>query len=193
MDENDPYLRDRMKRALTAPPFEESARNYEAVGRFITSYANAEDALHQLARHLTGLSDDKARVLFAGMRMSDLTDRIRAFVRLNKTEFNTATEIEACLVQLNEIAKRRHALVHRGSVFIFGVLLVSNVGTAKTIASIENERFEYADLTNMDLDCVQICLRLMQIFQPLTSDPAFVEVLRQPWRYKPTRPKAQNQ
>jgi hypothetical protein len=176
---------------LGPAPFDESGQNYEAVGRLITAYANAEGALHQLARHLTGLSDDKARVLFAGMRVGDITDRIRALVRLNKTPNETAANIEACLVQLAEIASRRHSLVHRGSIFVFGTLFVSNVSTAKTTEGIEEEHFSYADLTNMALDCYQIYLRIMRVIHPF--NPAFVPLPHQPWRYKPAQPKAQNQ
>jgi hypothetical protein len=182
-----------IKGVAPRPPFDESSQNYEAVGRLITAYANAEGALHQLARHLTGLSDEKARVLFAGMRVSDITDRVRALVRLNKTDSETAADIEACLVQLNEIASRRHSLVHRGSIFVFGVLLVNNVSTAKTMEGIEQETFRHAELKDMTSDCENIYLRLTQIVRPIDGSPEFSAGLRQPWRYKPARPKAQNQ
>jgi hypothetical protein len=191
MTDNDPLVRQGILNALASPPFDESSQNYEAVGRFITAYANAEGALHEFARYLTGLSDEKARVLFANMRLSDITDRIRALMRLNKTEAETAANVEECLVQLNEIASRRHSLVHRGSIFVFGRLVVTNASTAKTIGGIEQEHFDHTDLQNLASDCRQIFLRLTQIIEPSTPDPT-ASLLRGPWRYKPAEPKAQN-
>jgi hypothetical protein len=48
------------RRRVVASPLAESKQNYEALGRFITSYAHAEAALHGLARKPTGLSDRAA-------------------------------------------------------------------------------------------------------------------------------------
>jgi hypothetical protein len=81
MDENQ-YRREQVAKALDAPPFDESKQNYEALGRFITSYAHAEASLHELSRKPTGLSDEKARVLFAGMRLSVLHAITRSPVTL---------------------------------------------------------------------------------------------------------------
>jgi hypothetical protein len=68
--------------ALLAP-LKESTALYEAVGRFVTAYANAETAVHMVARHLSGLSDQKARVTFSRMGLNEVTERIRGFVRID--------------------------------------------------------------------------------------------------------------
>jgi hypothetical protein len=58
--------------ALDTPPIKEDTPQYEALVRFITSYVNAEAALHMLARKLSGMSDEKARAIFGSMRLSDI-------------------------------------------------------------------------------------------------------------------------
>ena len=40
---------------------------YEAFGRFVSSYARAESMVHSLARHFSGTTDAKARVIFGGL------------------------------------------------------------------------------------------------------------------------------
>jgi len=52
------------------PPIESDTSHYEAVGRFVTTFATAEAAVHMLARKLSGLSDAKARIIFGGMRLT---------------------------------------------------------------------------------------------------------------------------
>ena len=44
---------------LIAPPSTDKT-HYEALGRFLSSFASAEGAVHLVARKLTGLSDEKA-------------------------------------------------------------------------------------------------------------------------------------
>jgi hypothetical protein len=52
--------------------------SFEALGRFVTAYATAESGVHILARTLSGLADEKARIVFGGMRLTDAIDCIRA-------------------------------------------------------------------------------------------------------------------
>jgi hypothetical protein len=55
----------------------ESVPYFAKVGRFIVAYAAAESMMHMLARHLSGLDDRKARIIFGGMPLRDLTERVR--------------------------------------------------------------------------------------------------------------------
>jgi hypothetical protein len=169
------------------------AEHFEAVGRFITTYAAAEAAVHMVARKLSGLSDEKARAIFAGMRLNDLTDRIRAIMRADNA--GTYPEIDACLVQLGHIAKRRHNLVHRTTNYIDGKLISTNVLSAKSAVNPEIEPFTKEDLTALDGDCSVIYLRLERISNPTArrnTDPDFNAFLDGPWRYTPPPPKPPN-
>jgi hypothetical protein len=51
--------------ALFGEMSREDTPYFAAVGRFIVEYAAAEAAAHLLARHLSGLSDEKARIISA--------------------------------------------------------------------------------------------------------------------------------
>jgi hypothetical protein len=95
---------------LAPPPIDEETSHCEALGRFITAYATAEAAVHILARKLSGLSDEKARAIFARMGMEDVMERARAMMRADKTERKIFADVDACFVQLKLIAKCRHKL-----------------------------------------------------------------------------------
>jgi len=177
------------------PPIPADAPHYEAVGRFITGYANAEAAVHMLARRLLDVSDDKARVIFAGMRIADLTDRIRGMMQTDKADPSVATEIDACLTQLNLIAKRRHNLVHRTSAYLNETLIVTNVLISKSVNSSEAEPFTKDELDAMRMDCLVIYLRLERISNPRKEEAentAINKFSNLPWRYISPPPKTQN-
>jgi|SRR5665811_17777 len=170
-------------------------KHYTAVGKFVTEYANAESAVHAVARSLSGLSDDKARIIFGGMRIGDIMDRVRSMMRLDGTDNQTYCDVDSCLSQLNAIADRRHRLVHRSSMFFDGKLLVSNVMTAKSRASAESEPFDIPEMEAMEWDCRVIYLRLMHVSNPEAFKAQFAEIIQemhQAWRYKPAPQGTQN-
>jgi hypothetical protein len=162
---------------------------YTAVGQFITAFASAEAAVHLIARWLTGLSDEKARAIFNGMRLTDLTDRVRAMMRIDNLDPKITSEIEACLVQLDVITDERHKLVHRSTSYVEGKLLVTNSLTAKSKTAILFDHFDEMQISAMYGDCLVICLRLAKFFGPKESEFDLSAVLHRPWRYKPARPK----
>jgi hypothetical protein len=171
--------------------------HYEALGRFIAAFATAESALHVIARKLSGLSDDKARAIFGGMRLADITDRIRHFMNLDRAN-GTAddamfSDIEACLEQLGHISSHRHNIVHRGATYFGGAFIVTNSMIAKTLASIESEAVSEKTLRHMALDCSIIFLRLLQTGKLTVKNDQWLTLLRQrPWLYKPPPPKPRN-
>lgn len=177
-----------------APEIKPDTPHYEALGRFITSYATAETAVHLLARHLSGLSDEKARVVFGGMRLPDLVDIIRQFMRIDNLAPSDQDEIDACLAQLVLVSKKRHSLVHRSTVYFDGKLAVSNVLTSKRMHSSEHEMFTTSELSDMQLDCGCIYLRLDYVINPEVQDDSLLRqsLLKQPWRHKHVPPKTPN-
>jgi hypothetical protein len=188
----------RAPRSLTdlglIPYGETTATYYEALGRFITAYASAEAGVHELTRCLSKLSEEKARVIFAGMRLGDLTDRIRAMLRTDKVDEKICSEIDTCLVHLDKIAEARNKLVHRAVTFERGKLTVTNAWTAKTKDSIQRDTFGRDDLDSMAADCESIFLRLIDVARPSTSNESplglssFREWLKRPWQYTPAPP-----
>jgi hypothetical protein len=173
------------------PTGESEGAYFESLGRFIAAYANAEASVHDLTRTISKLSEDKARVIFAGMRLSELATRVRAMLRSDKADEATYNEIDACLVQLDTIAEDRNRLVHRSINYIQGQFHVTNMYTARTQEGIEFHRFTKTALDDMAYDCRSIFLRLLAVSHPETTKndpPIFAELLKQPWRYKPAQP-----
>jgi hypothetical protein len=173
------------------PPKPDDRQFYEAFGRFISNYAGAENAIHQLMRHISGLSEVKARLLFGGMRVADVSSRIKALLPASRKGPKARKDIEACLKQFNVIGLQRDKMVHRDMTFDGDGLQVSNHLTSRTIFGYEQDHFKLKDLQNMDLDCMIILLRLMRIISPRLGKShrrEFLAVLYEPWRYKPSPP-----
>ena len=63
------------------PPPPQDTPYYQALGRFIVAYAGCEIAIHQLARKLIGIRDNRARVICAGMRIGDVITRTPALLQ----------------------------------------------------------------------------------------------------------------
>ena len=178
---------------LYDPPTDDKT-HYEALGRFLASFANAEGAVHAIARKLTGLSDDKARILFGGMRLADVIDRIRSFIQLNSAKpEDFFPDVESCLEQLGHISRRRHNIVHRGATYFGGQFIISNSMIAKTLAGIESEIISQKTLQQMHLDCGAIFLRLIYFADPKPPNDSWLNTLRRrSWLYKPPPPNTEN-
>lgn len=180
----------------TVPEIRPDTPHYEAVGRFVTSYANAESTVHLLARQLSGMSDEKARIVFGGMRLADLIDITRHFMRIDNTPETKRTEIDSYLTQLNLISKKRHSIVHRSTVFFADKLSVSNIATSKNISSAEFEIFDIRELADMQMDCMRINVGLADIVEPREAYSAVALALNlqkdSPWQYRPPAPKTPN-
>jgi hypothetical protein len=162
--------------------------HYAAFGHFIASYALAEAFLHTVARDFSGADDETARIIFGGMRGGDLADRVRKLTRSRRPK--DYDEIDACLTQLEKIAKERHKLVHRHVVSgPSGLgLQVSNRLTVGSLLHAEEEIFELEKLEQMQWDCMCIAIRLLVLTDEENGRQGF-EGAYQPWRYRPQSPK----
>jgi hypothetical protein len=178
---------------ITSTPPEDEPY-FAALGKFIASYAAAENQVHILARRLTRLNDTKARIVFSGMRLGDLSERIRGLLRATDVSTKRYNEIDACLRQLDLIATQRNNLVHRFLQHKDGEIVVTNIILSKNIEVYEEHSFKLSDFEHMDDDCTAITIRLAlaggQRLQGIT--PVMREWMRRPWRYtraQPTPPK----
>jgi hypothetical protein len=179
-----------------AKPLEEFIKaeddaNYTAIGKFIVAYASAENSVHLLARKLTGLNDDKARLLFGGARIGEVVTKTRALLRAAKRAEATKNIIESCLDHFDAIGGQRDKLVHRSTQHSTGKIRVTNILTAKSLLHSENHDLTLVDLRNMTMDCYSISLRFMQIYSPKKKKEPIDRIiwdLRDPWQYKSVRP-----
>jgi hypothetical protein len=84
---------------------------FAALGKFIASNASAEHTVHSTARRPSHPTEAKARIIFSGMRLGDLVERIRGLLRATKVSDKKYNEIDACLVQLEAISEQRNKLI----------------------------------------------------------------------------------
>lgn len=172
---------------------------YEAIGRFITAFAGAEAGVHLIARKLSRLDDEIARALFAGMRLSDMTERVRALLRIvpeNGAKAILSIEataiVEACLDQLKAISGRRHNLVHRVTGCGVTGIFVTNIMVSKSFDNSETETYTLPELTAMTADCEDIFNQLDR----LAANNRIGEALAvgvPAWRYTPPQPSPKRQ
>jgi hypothetical protein len=166
---------------------EEEAAYFESLGRLVAAYAAAEASVHELVRKLSSLSEQKARIIFAGMRLGDLTERVRGIIRLYPDIIANSGSVEPCLVQLDLISGSRNKLVHRSINFFAGAFIVSNASTAKSLDVVQTETFTRTDMDNMAQDCRIIFLRIGELAGTLTFK-LDDDLAGRPWRYKRVRP-----
>lgn len=170
------------------PPKEDDPY-FAAFGRFIVSYASAEHEVHGLARRLSRVTDAKGRIIFSGMRLGDLVERVRGLLRVTNASTRIYDEVDACVRQLELIGDERNKLVHRFVMYHKQEIFVTNLPIAKSLDAAEAETFTLPDLENMDLDCLAIRLRLGFLYgkkPKITLNRELLEWLRRSWRYKPS-------
>jgi hypothetical protein len=135
------------------------------------------------------MKDAKARLVFGGMRLGDVSTRVRQLL-LEKKAKKQYAEANACLTQLDSIGKQRDKLVHRFVDIGESELRVTNFLTAKSLASIEEDAFKKSDLMEMELDCLAIYMRLSAVRSPAYRKTNRASLPRA-WRYKAPNPKSQ--
>jgi hypothetical protein len=174
---------------LAAALGEPQNAHYAALGRFVSMYALAEAGAHVAARKLSGMSDEAARVVFAGMRLPDISERIRKLLALSALDETRAADIDRCLAQISVLSGARSKLAHRLIKIVDeSTISVSNEQIAKSVADAESHVFSLDQLKHMEYDAWRISM-----FLPAAADPAadtydapkLLDILRAPWLYKP--------
>jgi hypothetical protein len=175
-------------RARLAGTPKEELECYAAFGRFIAAYALAEAGVHIAARQFSGLPEDKARVIFGGMRLTDLAEKVRKLTA-RTPQFE---EADVLLTQLDVISKERDKFVHRLVEYDSkDGFKVTNRLTVKAVENVDLRTFKIAEIKMMELDCKAIFFRFGILSNQLEETRlAGTEVtlmgLYASWRY--TRP-----
>jgi len=175
--------------SLFAEPSKEEIADYAAFGRFIAAFALAEGGVHIAARQFSGLTDDNARVIFGGMRLTNLAEKLRKLT----AETDNFKEVDELLTQLDVISQERDKLVHRLIEYDpKDGFKVTDRLTVKSLASAELQTFTPNELKAMELDCKAIFSRFVILSNQLEErrlagyDLTLLE-LYVPWRYKHTQ------
>jgi len=82
---------------------------YATVGQLVVEFARAETYVHLLAERILGHTH-KGRIVFNGMRLGQLADRIRGMLKTDNVDAAEYADIDACLIQMDMISKVRHKL-----------------------------------------------------------------------------------
>lgn len=132
---------------------------FAVIGRFITSYAAAECAAHVALRSLSSLSDSHARIIFAGMRFTDINEKLRKL----SVDHPLEDEINCLLTQLGAIGKERDRIAHRFTYIDQEMspprAVVSNHWNSKVLENSETRSYTAGAIANMMFDCDAILLR----------------------------------
>lgn len=179
-------------------PWDENERELNAlceiIGRLVVEYARAEAYVHLLAGRVLG-NDTVGSVVFDGMRLVDLTKRIRGMLRANDAADHDYADIDACLVQLAEIGKIRQKLAHRFVELGSDLIRTHNLYTAKTVEGQEIDEIDPLHVKAMISDCQRIRRRILRHTDGEVRrrenprhdayDPSWLAALFEPWRYLP--------
>jgi len=160
---------------------------FAALGKFIVIYAMAEGSIHELTRYLIGINEAKSRILLSGSRIGDVETRLRGLLQLSRLGRTKRQIIDHCLRQFDILGKQRDKLVHRFVAYRYGRFAITNVLTAKSIASLEQEILTKKDLENMECDCGTIFLCFAHIsghLDPKQLNEPLRTALHSSWLYK---------
>jgi hypothetical protein len=169
----------------------EEDRHYAAFGRFIAAYAMAEAGVHIAARFFSGMPEEKARVVFSGMRLGDVFDRL-SFLAAGTPH---QKEVDSLIVHMQDISDARDQFVHRLVEYQHGRgLAVTNRLTSASGVDVRPRIFARSELEDMEQDCRLIFARF--VFLCGARDDVSITMagvtllgLAMPWRYKLPRPK----
>lgn len=96
---------------VVEPP-SDNAEYYEALGRFVAAFSQAEMWLFYLYARLTRTPMNTARIVFAGMRTEQMLKHIKALWKADPPAPEVRADYMPVLQHLGAIATRRNHVVH---------------------------------------------------------------------------------
>ena len=173
-----------------ANAIEEPYREYWAeLGRFVHTFSETEQTLLSLLRHLAGVSDEIAGILFGGVRFDGAKDTINRIVAAT-AQTSVGDALRRPLAQFAAINTIRNNVIHWGAKHDGSTeLLVTNAAQNPTADRLKEFRISPDDLRAMSVDLHKINLALVLLLLPSSSDEeTFGRYLAVPWLYKPPQP-----
>jgi|SRR5579872_4754387 len=169
---------------------------YEALGKFVDMFAQAEDAIARTLWHYAQTKSDIAKIIFSGVRANTSAKLAKQLAEATGVDAQTRKKLEHTLQQLGIIGGARDNILHYGATLIAeGRGRVSNALRAKG----EPQEFPISPtiLNEMTDDLLKIIFRLNyeHLGRPkprgALGQTRLDELLRAPWQYKhPSQPKA---
>lgn len=178
---------------MTKDPKKDAAY-FEAIGRFIVSYAKAELQMVGAMGRVLGIGNTKAQAAFSGLRGVDLSERLRRLIGSSEG----AADADACLTQLRIIGDLRNRIVHwELAITPDGQhAIAQNRLLVKAPDLLEKYRIPVKSITEAESDCTRIAWRLSVLRNDFwTPSDEWRAELNAPWLYKhlePIRKKARD-
>lgn len=162
---------------------------YEALGRFVQMFAEAEAVVAQTLWAYAGTQPEVSKIVFAGTQTEHGSNYIKAIAKAINASADHQADLEDVFQQFGIIRGARNDILHYGATGIAeGQAVVSNAWKAKDKPKV----FPISPLalSEMTEDCRKIILHLAygHLGRPRPKGQAtvllLVSVLQSPWRYK---------
>lgn len=188
------WLQYQVPASETKEGIERERAYYEALGRFVQIFAEAEKLVWQTLVHYAGISHEVAKIVLTAGKIDQCATHIKQIAAAINAPKEKRDDLELVLQQLGIINGVRDAILHYGATAIAeGRGKVSDAWKAKS----EPKEFPISDtaLAEMADDARHIIAHLAyhHLGRPwprAAQNISFLEqVLQRPWRYKhPSRP-----
>jgi hypothetical protein len=162
---------------------------HAALGRFVALFSQAELAVQNSLRFYSGLSANRAHLIFSGTRADAGIDLIKSLTTEAGMEPSKHAELSGALAQLKAINTTRNAILHYGAQDV----AEGKPYVAKALFGVDETKVKVVTfpiapdmLEDMTADVRSICLFLYLEHSGKPDTNALMRYFgRPPWRYKP--------
>jgi hypothetical protein len=184
MAKENPLDREEEWRDIVRSMRDQGGAYFEALGRFIDNYSDAEYAIYDYLVSLTGLDFNSANAILSGTRVDAAISFIRRLHAARRVEISV--EVEDVLVHLATLNTARNELVHFGTYFDSDRWrVVSTAAKAHLPEKAKEWRISTNTLYDMADDAEKAALTLLAILKPsLKRRTDWKDALSRAWLYK---------
>jgi len=168
-----------------------------SIGLFVAVYGHLEHMVHMVSYHYIGLNEESGRALIAGMRLGDVMASTKRLVIAQKLDQRIYDDLNLLFDEVSALSTFRDKVIHRQWGKGPHGTVLTNLVSAKSSASIDQDPITTADLATKVGACATLGMRLMshlvtrELWLNLDSmqfDPKLRNLLRCPWFDKPGPP-----
>jgi hypothetical protein len=179
---------------MLVPPHREEKEYFEALGRFVESYANVEQSISGALWSFSGLKSPIARALLSGVRAEGAGQYLSRIFEVKRVKREIKQEFETINTQLLHITKVRNLLHHHETLHRKNARFVTNKRVALNRKRLRKHPISAKILKRMtdDLDKIAAHFTLLVFRNDRVSSKqlaiakhVFARELDASWRYKP--------
>jgi hypothetical protein len=171
---------------------DEAPKYWEALGRFVATFALVEQNMQMTLWQVVGVKPPTAQAIFSGTRVKPASDYITRIAEAKKWTIDEREIIKDVLSHLGEISRVRNDILHYGATqSISDEWIVTNKTEAHIASKIRTTRISITNIDQMIADLDKIIFHLIAIAERGRTKPfppAFDAVLKHAWQYKSSQP-----